>query len=147
VRQLPWASRTQELFHGPDSVDFAGLAVNLEEARRLADEFGPWIIEDSCHSPGGFLSTPRAASSSSAANGGFRRPSHLQLTPAHTGEGGMITTSMSACSIDLLRFTVITHHPRPGRPARGPTGGRVHGDGEAWLANYRLPDSPTVPSA
>ena len=36
-------------------VDFAGRAVDLEAFRTLADEFGLWIIEDSCHSPGGYF--------------------------------------------------------------------------------------------
>src|ERR1044072_5232871 len=36
-------------------VDFAGKAVNLEEYRKLADEYGLWIIEDACHAPGGYF--------------------------------------------------------------------------------------------
>ena len=34
-------------------VNFAGRVVNMEAFRNLADEFGCWLIEDACHSPGG----------------------------------------------------------------------------------------------
>ena len=40
-------------YSGIIPVDFAGRAVNLEDFRKLADEFGLWIIEDACHAPGG----------------------------------------------------------------------------------------------
>jgi dTDP-4-amino-4,6-dideoxygalactose transaminase len=30
-------------------------ANNLEEFRKLADEYGLWIIQDACHSPGGYF--------------------------------------------------------------------------------------------
>ena len=42
-------------FKGIIPVDFAGRAVDLEAFRRLADEFGCWIIEDACHAPGGYF--------------------------------------------------------------------------------------------
>ena len=34
-------------------VDFAGRAVNLEEFKKVADEYDLWILEDACHAPGG----------------------------------------------------------------------------------------------
>ena len=36
-------------------VDFAGRAVNLEEFKKVADEYDLWILEDACHAPGGFF--------------------------------------------------------------------------------------------
>ena len=42
-------------YKGIIPVDFAGRAINLEEFRKLADEFELWIIEDACHAPGGFF--------------------------------------------------------------------------------------------
>ena len=42
-------------YKGIVAVDFAGRAINLEEFRKLADEFDLWIIQDSCHSPGGYF--------------------------------------------------------------------------------------------
>jgi dTDP-4-amino-4,6-dideoxygalactose transaminase len=42
-------------YKGIVPVDFAGRAVDLEAFRKLADQYGLWIIEDSCHSPGGYF--------------------------------------------------------------------------------------------
>ena len=42
-------------YKGIITVDFAGRAVDLESYKKLADEYGLWIIQDSCHSPGGFF--------------------------------------------------------------------------------------------
>ena len=41
-------------YKGIVPVDFAGRAVNLEAFRKLANEYDLWLLEDSCHSPGGF---------------------------------------------------------------------------------------------
>ena len=35
-------------------VDFAGAPVHMDDFRDLADKYGLWILEDSCHAPGGF---------------------------------------------------------------------------------------------
>ena len=43
-------------YKGIIPVDFAGRAVDLEAYRKLADQYGLWIIEDACHAPGGFFS-------------------------------------------------------------------------------------------
>lgn len=45
----------QGTYQGIIPVDFAGRAVNLEAFRKLADEYGLWIIEDACHAPGGYF--------------------------------------------------------------------------------------------
>ena len=39
-------SKPKGTFKGIIPVDFAGRAVNLEEVKQLADEYGLWIIED-----------------------------------------------------------------------------------------------------
>ena len=44
---------TKGFFKGIIPVDFAGLPVDLEAFRSLADQHGLWIIEDACHAPGG----------------------------------------------------------------------------------------------
>ena len=46
------ASKPKGFFSGIIPVDFAGLAVNLEEIKAIASEHGLWIIEDACHAPG-----------------------------------------------------------------------------------------------
>src|SRR5690606_24978055 len=48
-------SKLKGFFKGIIPVDFAGLPVNLETYRKLADEHGLWIIEDACHAPGGYF--------------------------------------------------------------------------------------------
>jgi dTDP-4-amino-4,6-dideoxygalactose transaminase len=42
-------------YQGIIPVDFAGFPVDMEAFRQLADEFDCWLLEDSCHSPGGFF--------------------------------------------------------------------------------------------
>lgn len=76
-------------------VDFAGRAVNLEKYRELADEFGLWIIEDSCHSPGGFFIDSKGEKQQ-CGNGKFANLAIFSFHPVKhiaSGEGGMITTN------------------------------------------------------
>jgi UDP-4-amino-4,6-dideoxy-N-acetyl-beta-L-altrosamine transaminase len=93
-------------FTGLIPVDFAGLAVNLEEARRLADEFGLWIIEDACHAPGGFF----VDSQGRERRCGSGQLAELAIFSFHpvkhiaTGEGGMITTNDEQLYRHLLRL-------------------------------------------
>lgn len=85
-------------------VDFAGLAVNLEAYRRLAEEYGLWIIEDACHAPGGaFMDS--AGATQKCGNGTFADLSIFSFHPVKhiaTGEGGMITTNSRALYENLL---------------------------------------------
>ncbi len=48
-------SKPKGFFNGIIPVDFAGLSVNLELFRELANKHDLWIIEDACHAPGGFF--------------------------------------------------------------------------------------------
>ena len=48
-------SKPKGFFKGIIPVDFAGLPVNMEEFRALADAHDLWIIEDACHAPGGYF--------------------------------------------------------------------------------------------
>lgn len=76
-------------------VDFAGHAVNLEEYRELADEFGLWIIEDSCHSPGGYFIDSNGVKQY-CGNGIYADLAIFSFHPVKhiaSGEGGMITTN------------------------------------------------------
>lgn len=43
-------------FSGIIPVNYAGYPVDLTAFRALADEYGLWLLEDSCHSPGGGIS-------------------------------------------------------------------------------------------
>jgi dTDP-4-amino-4,6-dideoxygalactose transaminase len=48
-------SKPRGFFKGIIPVDFAGLPVNMEAFRYLADKHNLWIIEDACHAPGGYF--------------------------------------------------------------------------------------------
>ena len=82
-------------YKGIVPVDFAGRAVNLEAFRKLADEYDLWILEDSCHSPGGFF-VDSNGELQNCGNGNFAELAIFSFHPVKhiaTGEGGMITTN------------------------------------------------------
>lgn len=82
-------------YQGIIPVDFAGNAVNLEAFRKLADEYGLWIIEDACHAPGGFF-VDSNNQKQHCGNGNYADLAIFSFHPVKhiaTGEGGMITTN------------------------------------------------------
>ena len=82
-------------YKGIIPVDFAGYAINLEEFRKLADEFGLWIIEDACHAPGGYFIDSNNHKQK-CGNGNFAELAIFSFHPVKhiaSGEGGMITTN------------------------------------------------------
>ena len=82
-------------YKGIIPVDFAGRAVDLEAFRSLANEFGCWIIEDSCHSPGGYF-VDKKGNKQNCGNGNFAELAIFSFHPVKhiaSGEGGMITTN------------------------------------------------------
>ena len=94
VRELLEAS-PKGTFSGIIPVDFAGRAVDMEAFRNLADEFGLWIIEDSCHSPGGHFMDSNGKEQN-CGNGKFADLAIFSFHPVKhiaSGEGGMITTN------------------------------------------------------
>ncbi|WP_324671002.1 UDP-4-amino-4,6-dideoxy-N-acetyl-beta-L-altrosamine transaminase [Hymenobacter sp. GOD-10R] len=137
-------SHPQGYFHGFIPVDFAGLAVDLEEARQLCDEFGLWLIEDAAHSPGGFFTDSQGAEQW-CGNGKFADLSIFSFHPVKhiaTGEGGMITTNREDLyeKLLLLRTHGITKDPA-----------KLHKNDGGWYYemqelgyNYRLPDMLTA---
>jgi UDP-4-amino-4,6-dideoxy-N-acetyl-beta-L-altrosamine transaminase len=88
-------SEPKGTFKGIIPVDFAGRAVDLESFRKLADEYGCWIIEDACHAPGGYFT----GSNGIQYNCGNSQFADLAIFSFHpvkhiaAGEGGMITTN------------------------------------------------------
>jgi len=128
-------------FTGLIPVDFAGLAVNLEAARALADEFGLWIIEDSCHSPGGFFIDSQGQEQQ-CGNGRFADLAIFSFHPVKhiaTGEGGMITTNDEALYRHLLRLR--THGiTRDAADLQRPPDGGWYMEMQELGYNYRLPD-------
>lgn len=82
-------------YKGIIPVDFAGRAIDLEALRTLADQYGMWIIQDSCHSPGGFFKNSKGMNQN-CGNGKFADLAIFSFHPVKhiaSGEGGMITTN------------------------------------------------------
>lgn len=103
VRELLEAS-PKGTYKGIIPVDFAGRAVDLEAYRKLADEFGMWIIEDSCHSPGGYFTDSKGVKQH-CGNGKFADLAIFSFHPVKhiaSGEGGMITTNDKSLYEKLL---------------------------------------------
>jgi dTDP-4-amino-4,6-dideoxygalactose transaminase len=99
-------SKPKGFFSGIIPVDFAGLPVDLEAFRKLADEFGCWIIEDACHAPGGWF-TNSAGERNLCGNGNYADLAIFSFHPVKhiaAGEGGMITTNDEALYKHLLRL-------------------------------------------
>lgn len=93
-------------YHGIIPVDFAGRAVDLEKFRALAEEYNLWIIEDSCHSPGGFFKDSKGIEQN-CGNGNFADLAIFSFHPVKhiaSGEGGMVTTNDEALYNKLLQL-------------------------------------------
>ena len=94
VRELI-ESKPKGFFKGIIPVDFAGLPINMEEFRGLADEHNLWIIEDACHAPGGYFKDSKEVNVF-CGNGEYADIGVFSFHPVKhiaCGEGGMITTN------------------------------------------------------
>lgn len=90
-------------------VDFAGRPVNLESFKKLAVEYNLWLLEDSCHAPGGYFNDSQN-SIQKCGNGIFADLAIFSFHPVKhiaCGEGGMITTNSKDLYEKLL--TLRTH--------------------------------------
>ena len=108
-------SKPAGFFNGIIPVDFAGAAVNLEEYRTLADKYGLWIIEDACHSPGGYFVDSKGEKQF-CGNSNFANAAVFSFHPVKhiaCGEGGMITCNDEKIfkELLLLRTHGITKDP------------------------------------
>jgi UDP-4-amino-4,6-dideoxy-N-acetyl-beta-L-altrosamine transaminase len=93
-------------YKGIIPVDFAGRANDLEAFRALADEYDLWIIEDSCHSPGGYFKNSKNRIQA-CGNGNYAELAIFSFHPVKhiaSGEGGMITTNDEALYEKLLQL-------------------------------------------
>lgn len=114
VRQILEQDKKQEI-KGIIPVNLAGRVVDMEAFRTLADEFGCWIIEDACHSPGGYFLN----SDGEKVNSGSGRYADLAIFSFHpvkhiaAGEGGMITTNDEELyhRVRMLRTHGIQQNP------------------------------------
>ncbi|MEO8949212.1 MAG: UDP-4-amino-4,6-dideoxy-N-acetyl-beta-L-altrosamine transaminase [Mucilaginibacter sp.] len=99
-------SHPKGTFKGIIPVDFAGNAVNLQELRKLADKYDLWIIEDACHSPGGYF-IDNNNEKQYCGNGSFSDLAIFSFHPVKhiaCGEGGMITTNDEKLYKKLLQL-------------------------------------------
>lgn len=130
----------QDRYKGIIAVDYAGYPVDMEALRELADAHGCWIIEDSCHAPGGSF-TNTAGEASFSGSGQYADLAIFSFHPAKhftTGEGGMITTSNKALYEKLLR---LRNHGITRDPERlGQQPGGWYYEVQETGYNYRLTD-------
>ena len=108
-------SHPKGTFQGIVPVDFAGYPVDLERVRALADEYDLFIIQDSCHSPGGYF-TDSQGIQQRCGNGMYADLAIFSFHPVKhiaSGEGGMITTNDPVLhgKLQMLRTHGITKDP------------------------------------
>ena len=102
-------SKPKGFFKGIIPVDFAGLPVNMEAFRALADEYNLWLIEDACHAPGGYFIDAKGEQQM-CGNGNYADIGIFSFHPVKhiaCGEGGMITTNSDELYHKLV--TLRTH--------------------------------------
>jgi hypothetical protein len=124
-------------YKGIIPVDFAGRAVDLEAYRKLADEYDLWIIEDSCHSPGGSFVDSKGKIQN-CGNGAYADLAIFSFHPVKhvaCGEGGMVTTNDEVLYKKLLALR--TH---------GITKNELEYTNSADFANGSTNGSKTYPS-
>jgi UDP-4-amino-4,6-dideoxy-N-acetyl-beta-L-altrosamine transaminase len=127
-------------YKGIIPVDFAGRANNLEAIRKLANEYGLWIIEDACHSPGGFFKDSSGAIQN-CGNGNFADLAIFSFHPVKhiaAGEGGMITTNDEILYKKLLNLR--THGIQQDASKRLRQDGPWYYEMQELGYNYRLTD-------
>jgi UDP-4-amino-4,6-dideoxy-N-acetyl-beta-L-altrosamine transaminase len=105
-------SKPKGFFKGIIPVDFAGLPVNMEKFRALADAHNLWIIEDACHAPGGYFIDSKSEKNF-CGNGNYADIGVFSFHPVKhiaCGEGGMLTTNSKELyeKLILLRTHGIT---------------------------------------
>lgn len=133
-------SHPKGYFHGLIPVDFAGLPVDMEEARKLADEFGLWLVEDACHAPGGFF-TDSKGQNQQCGNGQYADLAIFSFHPVKhiaTGEGGMVTTNREDLYQELLKLRTHGITKDPAQMQRHDGGWYMEMQELGY--NYRMPD-------
>ncbi|UKN02782.1 UDP-4-amino-4,6-dideoxy-N-acetyl-beta-L-altrosamine transaminase [Paracrocinitomix mangrovi] len=105
-------SKPKGFFKGIIPVDFAGLPIDAEAFRKLADEHNLWIIEDACHAPGAYFSDSHGQKikAGSCVYSDITVFSFHPVKHIACGEGGMLTTNNKAIfeKLSVLRTHGIT---------------------------------------
>jgi UDP-4-amino-4,6-dideoxy-N-acetyl-beta-L-altrosamine transaminase len=131
-------SKPKGFFKGVIPVDFAGLPVNMEDFKALADAHNLWIIEDACHAPGGYFIDSKSAKNF-CGNGNYADIGVFSFHPVKhiaCGEGGMLTTNSKELyeKLMLLRTHGIT------KENMDENHGNWYYEMKALGFNYRLTD-------
>lgn len=100
-------------YKGMVLVDFAGYPHNMEEYRKVADEYDMWVLEDACHAPGAWFTDSKGEKICC----GCGKYSDITVFSFHpvkhitTGEGGMACTQNKDYykKMALYRTHGITH--------------------------------------
>jgi UDP-4-amino-4,6-dideoxy-N-acetyl-beta-L-altrosamine transaminase len=108
-------SKPPGTYKGVIPVDFAGYPMNMEKVRRIADKHNLWIIEDSCHAPGGYFFDSKR-NKQHCGNGNYSDIAMFSFHPVKhiaSAEGGMITTNNEKLykKLKILRTHGITQDP------------------------------------
>jgi len=131
---------TKGTYQGIIPVDLAGYPINMEEVKKIADEFGLWIIEDACHSPGGYFTDSKGIKQF-CGNGNYADLTVFSFHPVKhitTGEGGMITTNNEDLYKKLLLLR--THGITKDSNILTENHGGWYYEMQELGFNYRLPD-------
>jgi dTDP-4-amino-4,6-dideoxygalactose transaminase len=88
-------SKNPDAYQGIIPVDFAGLPVDTERLRLIADKYNLWIMEDACHAIGGgfYNSHKEFIKCGSGMYSDLTVFSFHPVKHIATGEGGMVTTN------------------------------------------------------
>lgn len=134
------ASKPKDTFKGVIIVDFAGYPHNLEQFRKVCDEYGLWLIEDACHAPGAWF-TDSKGNRQKSGNGKFADISVFSFHPVKhiaTGEGGMATTNNPELYRKLCHYR--THGITKDPSLLHQNDGGWYYEMQALGFNYRLTD-------
>jgi UDP-4-amino-4,6-dideoxy-N-acetyl-beta-L-altrosamine transaminase len=96
----------QNQINGVIAVNLSGKVLQLDLLKKLSDKYGFWIIEDACHSPGGFFKDIDGNIQLSG-NGLYSDISIFSFHPVKhiaAGEGGMITTNNKTLYEKILKL-------------------------------------------
>lgn len=122
-------------FKGIIPVNFAGLVNDFEKIDFLAKKYKLWIIEDACHSPGGYFNKIKSG------DGKFKDLSIFSFHPVKhiaAGEGGMITTNDESLYKRLLNLR--THGIQQDKSLNYQNDGIWYYEMQELGYNYRITD-------
>jgi UDP-4-amino-4,6-dideoxy-N-acetyl-beta-L-altrosamine transaminase len=134
-------AKNPSAYQGIIPVDFAGLPVDTEKLRAIADKYNLWIMEDACHAIGGGFHN----SQKQFIKCGSGLYSDLTVFSFHpvkhiaTGEGGMITTNNENQYRHLLKLRSHGIERNENHLDRSNVGGWYHEMQELGF-NYRMSD-------